>query len=97
MSLPLNLPLEQLQSRWKSEIDPVLANLLVQGRILQNVPLVTGDNTINHGLGRKLIGWVLVDKSATADIYSKQSTNPSPQLSLILSSPAPATVSLWVF
>jgi hypothetical protein len=96
MALPLNLPIDQLQTRWKSEIDPVLSNLLVQGRII-NESLAAGDNTINHGLGRKLIGWIVVGKSATADIYDKQSTNPSPQLSLVLSTPAPVTVSLWVF
>lgn len=97
MLLPLKLPLDQMQTRWKSALDPVLSSLLLQGQLLQNVSLVAGDNILNTGLGRKLLGWIVVGKSATADIYDKQATNPNPQQTLILSTPAPVTVSLWVF
>ena len=97
MALPIKLPLDRMQTIWKSQLDPVLSNLIVQGQLISNVALVAGDNTINTGLGHKLLGWIIVGKSATADIYDKQATNPNPQQTLILHTPAPVTVSLWVF
>lgn len=97
MSLPLNLPLDQLQTRWKSEIDPVLANLLVQGRLVTGVSLLSGVNVINHGLGRPLVGWLAVGQSAASALYDSQAVNPQKQSTLILNSANPCTVSIWFF
>jgi hypothetical protein len=86
-----------LQTNWASNINPVLTNPLVNGIILSNVKLVTGDNAINHKLGRKLQGWFTVLSNAAVSLYDKQSTNKQSNLTLILNSSGPATVSLYVF
>lgn len=86
-----------MQTKWASIINPILAAPIVNGLLLNNVSLVSGDNTINHRLGRKLQGWIVVGKNANANIYDKQSTNTMPELTLVLNSSGTLTVNLWVF
>lgn len=102
MSLPIyhtgNKDLSLLQTTWATQINPVLDNPLVDGLLLTGVVLSLGSpTTINHKLGRKLQGWILVGINAAAVIYDSQASNQSPQLTLILNSSAACTVSLWVF
>lgn len=66
------------------------------------IPLTAGDNTINHGLGRALIGWIVVHTSAASTIYDKQATNivngkSQAALTLVLNASANTTVYLYVF
>lgn len=89
--------LQLLQTKWKSEIDPLLAKPLTQGLLLPSVSLAIGTNTINHRLGRKLIGWQLTRKRAAAAIYDTQDSNQMPQATLTLVSDAVVVVDLWVF
>lgn len=86
-----------MQTIWKSDLDPVIASPLWQGRQVDDVKLLVGANTINHGLGRKLQGWFPVLKSNAADISDLQMTNPIPDKTLQLVSTATVTVSLWVY
>jgi hypothetical protein len=85
-----------MQSLWATLLNPLLGNPLSNGQLLDNVNLVNGTNIINHTLGRKLQGWIKV-LGGSAIIYDNQSTNPTPQLTLSLTSSAAVTVSLWVF
>lgn len=96
MSLPLNLPLATMQTRWKSELDPLLANPLNGIAILDNVPLINGSNTINHKLGRVMQGWFIVDIQGAATIY-RPSTAPFNALTLTLISSAAIQASIGVF
>jgi hypothetical protein len=96
-SLPLTIPASTQDTRWKALLDPVIANPLQSGQLLTGIPLASGTNTINHGLGRQLRGYFIVMNSASATFYDNQSTNQMPQLTLILNSSAPTTVSLYVF
>jgi len=87
-----------MQSRWKSILDPLLGNPSVQSNILENVSLLsTGTTVINHGLGRKLIGWRIIRKRGNANIYDTQDSNQTPQLTLQLVSSAAISVDLEVF
>lgn len=86
-----------MQNRWGSIINPVLNNPANQSNILKNVVLASGDNVVNHLLGRNLQGWSIVRKNAAADIYDKQSTNQTPGLTLVLNASAAVTVSIEVF
>jgi hypothetical protein len=97
VALPLEQTLPLLSTKWKSQLDPVLANTLVSGQLLTGINVVNGSNTINHGLGRKLQGYLVVMNSATSTFYDNQKSNPSPQLTLLLVASANTTVSLWVF
>lgn len=94
MALPLKLPQDQLQTRWKAEIDPVLANPLNSVTILENVTLKVGVNTINHLLQRKPQGWFFTDIQAPATVFR---SSPYNSLTLILTSSAQTTVNIGVF
>ncbi len=103
MGTPASLPsfntsdriLAQMQSQWGALIDPVLKNPLVQGRLVEDVVLTTGSNTVNHLLARNYQGWLIVDRNAAATVYSTPSTMPDKTLILVAS--APITLKLWVF
>lgn len=95
--LPQGLNLPQMQNTWATQIDPIIINPLVQGQLLQNLPLLVGTNAINHKLGRRLQGWFIVGINGIAEIYDTQASNQMPQLTLNLTSDANVSVSLWVF
>jgi hypothetical protein len=96
-----NLPIFQtkdqsfalMQQSWKAAIQPVLSNEVNQG-ILIEADLVTGNNTINHLLGRKPNGWFIADIDAASTIYRSAAFN---SLTLTLHSSANCAVKLWVF
>lgn len=92
--LPLKLPLELMAPKWASQLDPVLANPVVQGLELKNINLTVGDNVINHLLGRKQQGWFITDINAVAGIYRSAEFN---ALTLTLNSDVECTINLWVF
>jgi hypothetical protein len=59
------------------------------------VTLATGDNTIEHGLGRTPEGRIIVAQDAAADLYDKAHTNPARYVTLNAS--GPVTVKLLFF
>lgn len=85
-----------MQTSWAQQIDPVLANLLVQGQLLSNVSLINGTTAINHKLGRIPLGWFLVSPLGAATVY-QAAYQPNPTLTLTLTSNAAITTSIWVF
>lgn len=97
MRLPQGLPLQQTQTTWATKLDPVISSPLLQGQLLQSVHLISGITIVNHGLGRKLVGWLIVGVDGAATIYDNQAANQMPQLTLSLTSNADVTASLWVF
>jgi hypothetical protein len=101
MSLPIfkteDQELSLMQTKWASQIDPLLTQPQASGVRLLSVTLVVGDNVINHRLGRKLQGWQLTRQRAAASIYDKQDNNNTPSLTLILNSTATVTVDLFVW
>ncbi len=94
MALPLQLPWEQAQTKWKSQIDPALASPLNNVTILKDVVLIAGTNVVNHTLGAIQQGWFLLDVQAATTIYRSQPFNST---TLTLTSSAPATVTIGVF
>ena len=94
MQLPLQQSFELLQTKWKSILDPLLANPLNGVLILSNIPLASGTTTISHKLGRQQTGWFLTDINGAATVYRSQPFNP---LTLTLTSSAAVTVSIGVF
>lgn len=66
--------------------------------ILTNISLKSGNNNIiNHTLSRKLTGWKIVRQRAEARIWDTQDSNPSPNLTLWLSTGADVIVDIEVF
>lgn len=92
-----SLPFDLMRERWASTLNPVLANPVISGNILTDVKLIAGSNTINHKLGQKLQGYIVVMNSAPATFYDLQATNQHPELTLVLNSSQATTVSLYVF
>lgn len=96
-NLTTKLPWDQAQPRWASILNPVLANPIVGGQLLEGIKVSSGNNTINHGLGEKLQGYIVVLNSANVTFYDRQSTNPMPDKTLVLVASGAATISLYVF
>lgn len=86
-----------MQNRWGSILTPVINNPLNNATILKAVSLVSGSNTINHLLSRKLQGWTIVRINAAATIYDVQDANQTPNQTLVLVADNPAVVDIAVF
>lgn len=95
--LPQELPWHDADNKWAAILNPVVANPIVNSLILKDIVLASGDNVINHRLGRKLQGYIIVGINAATTIYDKQATNQMPQLTLVLNSSASATAQILVF
>jgi hypothetical protein len=93
-NLPLKLSWDMAQTKWASQLNPLLTNPMNNMSIIPNVQLQSGVNVINTLLGRTQQGWVLVDKQGVADIYRSAPFN---NLTLTLTSSAKVLVSIGVF
>ena len=89
--------MNQLQDNIANLLEPISDNVLLPGIILKNVALAVGSNTIQHQLGRLLLGWFIVRQRASASIYDTQDTNQSPTTTLLLTSSAVVKVDIYVF
>jgi len=77
----------QLQQNVKQVIDPLLKNAVLYGnKVNQN--LVIGSNTINHGLGRTLQGWIITEINGSASIYRVNKDSEPARLLYLVSSAA---------
>ena len=94
MSLSNKLTWPLASTKWSSALNPLLANPLNNVSILPGIALINGSTTINHGLGRTLQGWFLVDINGSATVYRSQPLN---DLTLTLTSSTAVTVSIGVF
>lgn len=83
-----------MQSKWASELNPMLNNPMTSMQLLKNIDLIVGDNVINHRLGRQMQGWIITDINGVSQIYRSEPFN---KLTLTLNSSAPVTVTLAVF
>lgn len=83
-----------MQTKWSSQLNPVLNSPITAPTILKGVTLQTGVNTINTGLTATLQGWFIVDQDAAATIYR---SSPKAPLTLTLTVSGPVTVDIAVF
>lgn len=92
--LSTQLTLDQLLTRWSSQINPVISNPLNLANMITNQPLINGVTVINHRLGRKMQGWYLIDIQGAATVYRSAPFN---DLTLTLTSNAAVIVNIGVF
>ncbi len=83
-----------MQTKWASELNPVLANPATNPSLLASIQLVTGVNVINHRLSRNMQGWVVTDIDAPISLYRSAPFN---NLTLQLTASGPAVVKLMVY
>jgi hypothetical protein len=89
--------INQIQDNIGLVVNPVAAIPLNSGNLLQQVSLLSGSNSVNHKLGRALIGWFLVRQRAAASVYDTQDTNPTPTLTLNIVASTDCVVDIYVF
>ncbi len=71
---------------------------LFEGHLISGISIETGTvKVVNHKLGRKLQGYVVVLRSTESDVWDNQATNETPSKTLELNTDANTTVTLWVF
>ncbi len=88
--------LGRIQDAVKASLRDISSRSILDGQILTGRSLLTGQsNVISHGLGRPLLGWILVGQDANAVVWASPSVTPG--LTLVLQCSANCTVSLWVF
>jgi hypothetical protein len=92
-----NQALQLMQDRWSSILHPFINNPSNNALLHKNLTLTSGDNVINHKLGRKLQGWRVVRLRSAATFYDKQDTNSMPDKTLVLNASANAVIDLEVF
>lgn len=94
--LPKKQPWATAQDTWASQINPVLANLLVQGQLLRNIHLAVGDNLIAHKLGRQPQSYFICAPKGPGVVY-QTAHQANPAVTLTLTSDSELLTDLWVF
>ncbi len=85
----------KLQDRLDEFFAPLTSNPLLDGLLLNNVQVGTSATQISHNLRRAPIGWIVVNKSANANVW--QANRELEGAFLTLQASAPVTVSIWIF
>lgn len=89
--------INRIQDNTTKAVNQLSSNSLTSGSIVSSVSLSSGDNTINHKLGKTLTGWFIVRQRGSASIYDKQDSNKTPAQTLVLNSSAAVVVDIYVF
>ena len=79
--------LNEVQDNLKAAIDPLSKHVLLNGNLLRQVSLTTGQNRVSHGLGRRFLSWVALNPSAVASLTAATSEDPSTFLAITASAP----------
>lgn len=96
--LPQQLTYPQMLTKWAAVLNPLLKNPALDSILLQNVTLISGNNVINHKLGRPLQGWKITRMHKNfAQIYDTQDSNQMPQLTLNLNASTGIVIDIEVF
>jgi hypothetical protein len=91
-----NSEVDRLQFNVAKAYDTLTAAPLASAQILSDVVIGTAPTLIAHGLGRRFVGWYVIRKKATGDVWESPS-QVAPNSSISLQASTPLTVSLLVF
>lgn len=88
----------KLQSNLEVFFKPIINSEIIDGVLLKNVCLEAGvRNEVEHKLGRKPIGFMIVRKRADSRIWDLQDSNPGPLRSFTLACSHDVEVDVWIF
>lgn len=84
----------------QENVDRVLGNInenpILNGKIIDNIALTQDEPfELNHGLERKIKGYMIIKKSGEADVYDRLSNLPTK--THILTSSANVVISVYIF
>lgn len=97
MATPLssNMPWDLANNIWAQALNPILGNMMIQGKMISGIALTASTaKVINHGLGRMMTGWWVVDNTANCTVWRTQNLNTK---TITIESSADTTIALWVF
>ena len=82
--------------RLARDVADVYSQPILDGHLIENLQLTSGEPlVVNHGLARRIRGYFITRKSAAADIFDTNTSQPA--RSIQLESTADVTISIWVF
>lgn len=89
-------------NRIQGVISPILNQLseiqLLGGVFITDASVTSGvGNRLEHGLGRAVVGYIVVRNNASVTIYDDQDNETEPTVYLKIGSSGTATITLWVF
>lgn len=87
--------LNQVQDNLVRRVNPALAAVILDGRLVTGVSVGVTATNVNHGLGRAYQGWVVVNNNTDCRVWSPSTGDASKVI--VLQSSAATTLSLWVF
>lgn len=94
---PQDLQTTQLQTNILNAIKPLLKNAVLSGNLVTSQALAVGKTSVQHGLNRSPLGWMIVRQRSAANVYDVQDANSAPSQTLDLFSDAAVTVDVYVF
>lgn len=84
-----------MQTKWAAQINPVIANSIIQGVQLTGIVLnANTPKTVATTLSRMQLGWIITDNMASCSVWRTQPFNSN---NLTLESSADTTISIWVY
>jgi|TARA_R100001443_G_scaffold33383_3_gene47301 hypothetical protein len=89
--------IDQLQSNIRTAISPLLSLPFADGVHKTDVALGTSDTLVDHGLGRKFVGYIITKQNADTSVFESSTTNNFPDVQMILKAGATVTVDLFFF
>lgn len=93
--LSTKLPWELAQTKWAAILNPIISAPVLAGNQLGPIDLLANvPKAINHLLQRMPQGWLLVDKTANANVWRSA---PLSINSIVLESSANVTIDLYVY
>ena len=88
----------RFQENVEQALKPITDARIIDGILIKEVSLLSADdNFINHKLGRKVQGWLVVRKRADSRVWDLQDSNVNDTKTLKLKCSADVTVDLWIF
>lgn len=80
-----------------SKMNPVLASPLLNGVQVPASLKASGAVAVNHGLGRRPQGFIVVDLAAQAVVWAVPAEQTAPTKTLVLRTSADVACQLWVY
>ena len=94
-SLQQQLPWEASRTVWAQQLNPVIANPIVQGVAITSVTLdANTPKTFSTTLNRMQQGWFLTDIMSAAKVWRTEAFNTT---TITLEADADTTISIWVY